>query len=198
MIIPTTTFKQYQEGEITPQYALDQIARQLDSLQDQIDFEINKAAIERFLSKIEISLNGCINWTAYKDKDGYGTFGYKRGSYRAHRWIYAFLNGPIPEGFVTDHLCRNRSCVNPFHLEIVTPRTNLLRGENHVAKNAAKTACKYGHEFTPENTYILKKRTGFLRSCRTCSRAHNNSRVNQKREWARAKRERERGLINVS
>ncbi|NED52837.1 HNH endonuclease, partial [Micromonospora aurantiaca] len=67
---------------------------------------------------------------------------------------------------VTDHLCRNRACVNVTHLEIVTNRINILRGETLQAANAAKTHCIRGHEFTPENTYV--KNGG--RDCRTCAR----------------------------
>ena len=88
----------------------------------------------------------------------------------AHRVVYEILVGPIPVGLELDHLCRNRACVNPDHLEPVTTRTNLLRGYSPWACRARQTHCKRGHEFTPENTYG----TGDgRRYCRTCRRAHH-------------------------
>jgi hypothetical protein len=70
---------------------------------------------------------------------------------------------------VLDHLCRNRRCVNPEHLEIVTSVENVMRGEGFGPKNAAKTHCDKGHEFTPENTYIRTRAQGG-RECRACIR----------------------------
>ncbi|MGO3650436.1 HNH endonuclease signature motif containing protein [Agrococcus casei] len=84
----------------------------------------------------------------------------------AHRFAYADSRGAIPEGLEIDHLCRNRSCVNPKHLEAVSKRENLARGYAVPAINARKTHCKRGHEFTAENTY----RWGSSRICRACKR----------------------------
>lgn len=83
-----------------------------------------------------------------------------------HRVIWEHINGPIADGLHIDHLCRNRGCFNPQHLEPVTPRENLMRGASLSAQNAAKTHCVNGHEFTEANTYYRPDRFG--RICRTC------------------------------
>lgn len=83
----------------------------------------------------------------------------------AHRVSYLVYKGPIPEGMLIDHMCRNRLCVNPDHLRVVTPRQNSI--ENSVslpALNVVKTHCKHGHEFTELNTY----RHNGKRQCRRC------------------------------
>ena len=108
-------------------------------------------------------LGPCWLWTAYVNPDGYGRFGFEGGQL-AHRFAYLAMRGPIPAGKVIDHLCRVRRCVNPQHLEVVTQRVNLHRGESIQARNARKTHCIHGHEFTSENTY----EHGGRRQCRTC------------------------------
>ena len=84
----------------------------------------------------------------------------------AHVWLYQFVHGPIPVGFVPDHLCQTPACVNPGHIEIVTGKENILRGNGTGARNAVKTHCAQGHEYTPENTVYSKKQ----RRCRICQR----------------------------
>lgn len=85
-----------------------------------------------------------------------------------HRVAYAAFVGAIAEGAQLDHLCRIRACCNPAHLEPVTGRTNVLRGDGISAREAQQTACLRGHAFTEANTYRRRDRTGRL--CRTCSR----------------------------
>ena len=108
-----------------------------------------KPAIERFMSHVEKAENGCWNWTGGIKPGGYGVFGITKNKIRkahnAHRWAYINMVGDIPEGLTVDHLCRNRKCVNPSHMEIVTIRENLLRGTGYSARNARKTHCPKGH-----------------------------------------------------
>ena len=105
--------------------------------------------------------SGCFIWTGYLTIGGYGGFGKKR----AHRVSYECVNGDIPDGLVIDHLCRTRCCVNPSHMEAVTNKENILRGIGPTARNAVKTHCKKGHEFTPENTIL---RNDGERRCQKC------------------------------
>lgn len=129
-----------------------------------------KPAVDRFVPRMQPVASGCIEWTGRIDRYGYGQFlpegGRSANNMGAHRWSYEHFVGPIPAGYQIDHLCRNRACVNPAHLEAVTPRENTLRSLNPPALNAKKTHCIRGHEFTPENT---DSRNGG-RSCRTCRR----------------------------
>lgn len=119
---------------------------------------------ERFWSKVGSRNEGeCWPWTDYLTEKGYGYFRSARQYWRAHRWAYTHLVGPIPEGLVIDHLCRVRHCVNPAHMEPVTSRENTRRGIGH----GMKTHCKRGHPYDAANTLIHKG----WRECRTCIRA---------------------------
>lgn len=116
---------------------------------------------------------GCLIWTGVKNESGYGIVGlyrdYRRTSTKAHAAAYTLERGPVPPGLELDHLCRNRACCEPSHLEAVTKRVNTLRSNNIMAQNARRTHCIHGHEFTPENTYPEAKG----RSCRACRKARN-------------------------
>ena len=119
--------------------------------------------MELFWKKVQFT-GTCWIWTAYLDRDGYGLFRSNRltpKSWRAHRLAYALEHGSVPPGHL-DHLCRNRACVRPSHLEPVTPKVNAERG-----MKAQQTHCKNGHEFTEGNTYLKPNGT---RACRTCHR----------------------------
>lgn len=129
---------------------------------------MHTADYSRFWAKVD-AVGVCWEWTGYVNPKGYGN--YRRGgrTHWVHRLAWELLVGPIPDGLEIDHLCRNRRCVNPDHLEPVTRSENLRRGHTSTktADTArAKTRCKHGHEFTPENTYVYVK-TG-RRQCRRC------------------------------
>lgn len=84
-----------------------------------------------------------------------------RKTYR-HRVVYEILVGPIPEGYEIDHLCRNRACYNPGHMEVVTHEENMQRMPPHAGWFARQSHCKYGHEFDYWN--------GFQNVCKACNR----------------------------
>ncbi len=115
----------------------------------------------------------CWQWTGAIRKQGYGQIGEGGAAsdgarnLLVHRVVYMRLVGPIPEGLELDHLCRNKRCCRPEHLEAVTRRTNTLRGESPAAKANRRNRCANGHEYTIENTYMAK---GIHRHCRTCMR----------------------------
>ena len=110
--------------------------------------------------------------------DGYVSSSWKlRGEQRFQvRRIYRLLwekwnNRKVPEGMELDHLCRNRACINPNHLEAVTHRENCLRGASPPAHFARQTHCVNGHAFDETNTYLRHDGQG-KRKCRTCAREH--------------------------
>lgn len=120
----------------------------------------------RLLRRYRTDAAGCWIWQGHLNRAGYGKFMMTKGEsdIHAHRAAYLLMVGPIPDGYHIDHLCRVRACINPAHLEAVTPRENLMRGINQTALNARKTHCPQGHAYDEVNTYWWQGQRG----CRTC------------------------------
>lgn len=132
---------------------------------------------ERWLKFVQKVDGGCWLWTGNTNNAGYGVFWFNDRTGLAHRWSYEHHKGPLGRLHV-DHLCRTRLCVNPDHLEAVTARENLLRGETKAAANALKTHCPQGHPYDEVNTYRDKKGR---RGCQTCRRAASAAANERKR-----------------
>lgn len=131
----------------------------------------------RFWQNVCVGYGGsCWAWTGYVNNTGYGHYGRGEHAGLAHRLAYEFQRGPIPEGLTLDHLCRNRLCVNPDHLEPVTAYENFRRGNAPAAKNLRKSHCLNGHPLSGNNLDLWQLRVMGRRTCRTCSRDRYNKR----------------------
>lgn len=123
---------------------------------------------EAFWARVTVGgLLDCWEWQGAVNENGYGVTSLDGRAVKAHRFAWMLAGRPMPDGMELDHLCRNRRCVNPAHLEPVSGRENTLRGEGITAVNAQKTHCIRGHELTGDN---LATRRGW-RTCRACEAA---------------------------
>ena len=139
----------------------------------------DQALPERFWTKIDFDIHSgleCWIWVACKNWDGYGEYWDRGQMRRSHRIAYAALVGAIPDGLQLDHLCRNRACVNPAHLEPVTCKENINRGMGPIVAGlrvSSKTHCPSGHPYSGDNLRIGS--TGDRR-CRRCQRERDAAR----------------------
>jgi hypothetical protein len=138
---------------------------------------MDESTLRRFWAKVYRGpVSECWLWQAGQSTGGYGQF-WDGGDVAAHRASYEHHVGPIPVGLTLDHLCRVRSCVNPAHLEPVSNRVNVLRGNGACARHARKTHCLRGHAFTKENTRLNSSGS---RVCRVCDVAKERARVRRR------------------
>ncbi len=144
--------------------------KKLCSRKCQTEYKKLGDPVKRFWGKVT-KTSGCWLYTGTISSNGYGYFRLtnEKGKFQilAHRFAYELLKGEIPEGLTIDHLCRNRACVNPDHLEPVTMKENILRGIGISAVNARKIECKGGHSLSGSNLYT--KPNG-ARVCKICRR----------------------------
>lgn len=136
--------------------------------------------VEHIAANSALTESGCMEWQGPITNAGYGALTWKgadgvviRG---AHRLAYHLLVADVHPSLVIDHLCRNRACVRPDHLDMVIQRENTLRSPDTLAtKNLAKTHCAKGHPFDAENTYIWHQKSPrqcTTRRCKTCQREY--------------------------
>ena len=135
------------------------------------------AVLVRFWSHVDKTAD-CWLWKS-RTTEGYGaSFEVNGQQLKPHRFSYTVFRGLIPPGFVIDHLCRQPACVRPEHLDVVTNRTNALRGVGATAKNAAKTVCQLGHPLSSRQDRGIQSRY-----CKTC----HNRRINARRAARRSR-----------
>lgn len=145
---------------------------------------ISPASISRIFAKITIDHDtSCWNWTGSTTTNGYGNVRVNKTGYRTHRLIYAWLVKDIPGGKgknipVLDHICNNRLCCNPAHLQLISDRENILKGNGATAKKSRQIHCKNGH--------ILPVAIRGHRRCLICHRAWNRRNYAKKPEFFRS------------
>ena len=127
---------------------------------------------ERAMSRLQRTEGECWLWPGSCNDDGYGLIRagasspQRRGYVLVHRVVYEHLVGAIPEGLVSDHLCRTRNCANPDHIELVSNKENILRGASFSAVNARKTHCPSGHPYSGRNLKVTYRGWRICKVCR--------------------------------
>lgn len=147
--------------------------------------DVSTQSIKRIFAKIRCDRQtGCWVWTGCTTQRGYGNVRVNKIGYTTHRFMYAWLVGPIPAGKgrdipVLDHICGNKLCCNPLHLQLISDTANILKGNGATARNARKTHCRNGHPLpAPINGH---------RRCMICHRAWNKANYAKNPEKFRAK-----------
>jgi hypothetical protein len=133
--------------------------------------------VAKIFKRINAREGECWEWAGKANSGGYGVMVINYKTYIAHRLVFSIFNGSLNPSLVIDHICRNRKCVNPDHLEQVTSKENLARSPLvSYSVMANKKFCKRGHEFNKENTFYRKRG----RACRACARMHDANRYAKK------------------
>jgi hypothetical protein len=133
--------------------------------------DVDNDMISSFKKRLIIK-EGCWSWKSKPNKSGYSVFSYKKKPFYAHRFSFALFNGPLKEGLVIDHVCRNRSCLNPKHLRQVSQKINCIENsDSFSAINSRKTHCVKGHSLDKNN---LRIRNNGSRRCLICQKNHND------------------------
>lgn len=147
---------------------------------DENKYLKSKTLIKRFTDKLSILESGCWQWNACIATNGYGRFGWGAGRHiPAHRYSYEKFFGNVPEGFVLDHTCNNKWCVNPNHLEPVTHSENLCRGFKRIPRKINREQnCKNGHPVNEENRKKMKNPRAYV--CKICHRDKERDRYRAK------------------
>jgi hypothetical protein len=128
---------------------------------------VSQQRIAQFWARVD-KRGDCWIFDTVSRAEGYGSFSLKSKQIGAHRFAYIITHGSIPKGAHIDHLCRVRACVNPDHLQAVSQKLNMARGQGASAQNALKARCKRGHVFDEANTLLTGE--GLYRRCRACKR----------------------------
>lgn len=153
---------------------------------------------ERFRAKSIVTPAGCSVWQGWRNRKGYGQVGYRGETWSIHRLIYTLKIGPIPPGMLVCHTCDVRACWDEVHLFLGTEKDNNRdcgnKGRHH---NSVKTHCKYGHEFTFENTYLKVTAGTVMRACKECQRLRCLASYRADPEKAKAKRREWRARVKA-
>ena len=145
---------------------------------------MNKNSIDRIISKIDFpnDITKCWKFTNNSTSGGYKQLSVNSRTQMAHRVIYALFIEKIPSKLQSDHLCRNRGCVNPTHIEPVSQKINILRGYGPCAINSKKEKCKRGHPFTPDNIITQRSFKPHWRQCKQCEIKRNKERYKKEKQ----------------
>lgn len=142
--------------------------------------EKRETRLRKFMEKVSMNEEtGCMEWVGAMLPNGYGQVGFRGKLWVAHRAFWVFMGKPDPGGFDLDHLCRNRKCINPDHLELVSRGDNLRRG--FIARG-----CKNGHPYSPEDFSVVKRSNGIQElRCKVCHRERNRKAKQARKERLR-------------